>query len=138
MTTLLRNASSNMADSTFCLCPRGKTPGTRRIWEALAHCCVPVILSDTLKLPFTRHAPLGAAILRVPEADAAHTATKLLAVSANEVASRRSQACRQRHAFVYHGVGEGTPGTGVAQPGDAYYQVLLELQDRRVAAWAAD
>ena len=36
---LLRNA-------TYCVCPRGDTPTTRKLYDALAAGCVPVIVSD--------------------------------------------------------------------------------------------
>lgn len=40
-----------MRDTIFCLCPSGTGPNSIRLWEALGFGCVPVIISDNLRLP---------------------------------------------------------------------------------------
>merc|ERR1712216_875441 len=41
-----------MGNSQFCLCPKGASSYTSRVFEALYAGCVPVILSDDVRLPF--------------------------------------------------------------------------------------
>ncbi|CAK0893373.1 unnamed protein product [Prorocentrum cordatum] len=42
-----------MGNSHFCLCPKGASSYTSRVFEALFSGCVPVILSDDLRFPFS-------------------------------------------------------------------------------------
>eukprot|EP00434_Breviolum_minutum_P018946 symbB.v1.2.016707.t2/scaffold1282.1/size127056/2 len=46
-----------MGNAKFCLCPKGASSYTSRVFEALFAGCVPVILSDHVRLPFegTKH-----------------------------------------------------------------------------------
>jgi len=41
-----------LGESQFCLCPKGASSYTSRVFEALFAGCVPVILSDEVRLPF--------------------------------------------------------------------------------------
>lgn len=41
-----------LGQSQFCLCPKGASSYTSRVFEALFAGCVPVILSDAVRLPF--------------------------------------------------------------------------------------
>lgn len=122
---VLQQASAYMSRSRFCLAPRGKTPGTRRLFEALAHCCIPVLVSDPLTLPFERHVDARGGIVRIAEASAGDARRLLEALLPGEVEARRRDVCRLRHAFIWH--------MGTAVLGDAYYNVLAELQDRLTA-----
>lgn len=40
-----------MQDTIFCLCSSGSGPNSIRLWEALGFGCIPVILSDNIRLP---------------------------------------------------------------------------------------
>lgn len=40
-----------MRETIFCLSPSGSGPNSIRLWEALGFGCIPVVLSDTLRLP---------------------------------------------------------------------------------------
>ena len=44
--------ASDMRNSTFCLCPPGFAPWSPRMYEAAAAGCIPVILTDHVKLPY--------------------------------------------------------------------------------------
>jgi hypothetical protein len=48
----LCGARRRMRACKFCLVPRGPTPSSRRLYEALAAKCVPVLLSDQFVLPY--------------------------------------------------------------------------------------
>jgi len=51
--------SRQILRSRFCLVPRGDSPTSRRLFDAVAGGCLPVILSDEIRLslPFSRHIP---------------------------------------------------------------------------------
>ncbi len=55
-----------LLDSVFSLCPSGSGPNSIRLWESLGFGCIPVLLSDTLRLPGTTE-EWDEAIVRVPE-----------------------------------------------------------------------
>jgi hypothetical protein len=59
-----------LAHSCFALCPSGAGPNSIRLWEALGFGAIPVILSDTLRLPGPEAAWRQAA-LWVPERETA-------------------------------------------------------------------
>lgn len=42
---------SLLSDTVFSLCPSGTGPNSIRLWESLGFGCIPVIISDTLRLP---------------------------------------------------------------------------------------
>lgn len=55
-----------LLDSIFSLCPSGSGPNSIRLWESLGFGCIPVLLSDRLRLPGTTK-EWDEAIVRVPE-----------------------------------------------------------------------
>jgi hypothetical protein len=57
-----------MRDTVFCLCPSGSGPNSIRLWEALGFGCVPVIISDKLRLPGDT-ALWESASIRIPESE---------------------------------------------------------------------
>lgn len=59
--------NSILLKSKFTLCPSGSGPNSIRFWEALAVGSIPILLSDTLELPF--HELWDEAIIRIPEKD---------------------------------------------------------------------
>lgn len=57
VTAVVQRTLAGMDRARFCLCPRGITPGTRRVFEALARGCIPVVVSDNWVLPFASNLP---------------------------------------------------------------------------------
>jgi hypothetical protein len=55
-----------LSDSIFSLCPSGSGPNSIRLWESLGFGCIPVLLSDSLRLPGATE-EWEEAIVRVPE-----------------------------------------------------------------------
>ncbi|KAK7329276.1 hypothetical protein VNO77_23431 [Canavalia gladiata] len=47
-----RAASQGMHTSKFCLHPAGDTPSACRLFDAIVSLCVPVVVSDSIELPF--------------------------------------------------------------------------------------
>lgn len=47
-----RAATQGMHTSKFCLNPAGDTPSACRLFDAIVSLCVPVIVSDSIELPF--------------------------------------------------------------------------------------
>lgn len=47
-----RAASKGMHTSKFCLNPAGDTPSACRLFDSIVSLCVPVIVSDSIELPF--------------------------------------------------------------------------------------
>lgn len=45
-------ALKGMRDAEFCLHPAGDTPTSCRLFDAVASLCIPVIISDSIELPF--------------------------------------------------------------------------------------
>ena len=62
--------ADGMRASTFCWIPRGDNPTSRRIFDAVAAGCIPVVVSDDIAkyLPFRWAVDWRAMILQVPEA----------------------------------------------------------------------
>jgi hypothetical protein len=56
-----------MSAAAYCFCPRGDTPGSARVFDALSTGCIPVIISDQWVGPFATRVPWDKFIARVPE-----------------------------------------------------------------------
>ena len=46
--------TKDLGNTKIALCPRGTGPSTIRFWESMAMGCVPMLISDTVKLPLSR------------------------------------------------------------------------------------
>ncbi len=85
--TLLGNASyqrhgtylHRMLSSVFCLAPRGDTASGRRLYEAIAAGCIPVIIADELELPFQSQLDWPSFSLRYSEDLAVRSPLKIIA-----------------------------------------------------------
>ena len=92
--------------STFCLAPRGDTASSKRLYEALAAGCIPVIVSDTLELPFARQFDWTRLSVRVGEAEAAAAphalVRRLRTMPPQQVAAMQRYLLRHREAFLWH------------------------------------
>jgi glycosyltransferase involved in cell wall biosynthesis len=56
-------------DTKIALCPRGTGPSTIRLWEAMGSGCVPLVISDYLKMPMEKTIDWDDLIINVPEND---------------------------------------------------------------------
>ena len=95
----------NMLRSKFCLCPRGDTAGSKRLYESIVAGCIPVIVSDGLELPFKRHIDWPSMSVRISETEALRNPVgivdKLKNMPTSAVRSMHTNLLRNRHAFVW-------------------------------------
>ena len=127
--SLLCGSRRRMRTCRFCLIPKGMTPSSRRLYEAIAAKCVPVVLSDNFVLPFEGgssghiggsagsgllppHA-VDSFVLRVPEAEIPNLPSLLDAAMARHDAMFRSLLA-YRTAYLYELPLDGHPAAGGA------------------------
>lgn len=70
-----------LSSSKFTLCPRGTGPGSIRFWEALASGSIPILISDSIKLPEI----LDPFVFRIYEANASQVAENIIFLLSNLV-----------------------------------------------------
>ena len=102
-----------MARSVFCFVPRGDSPTSRRLYDAMAAACVPVIVSDDWSgatLPFHELIPWEVFVVRVSERDwnenPRATLERLREMPARELAERQRMV-RQFAQYVDAQDGDG-------------------------------
>jgi hypothetical protein len=61
--------AEGMYSAQFCLCPRGDTPGTSRLYDAIATNCIPIIISDAWIMPFQPYLKREDIFVSVKETD---------------------------------------------------------------------
>lgn len=92
--------------SVFCLAPRGDTASSKRIYESIAAGCIPVIISDNLKLPFERQLEWNNIAVRFTEDEAIRTPLHILHTLRNmsnaRIAEIRKYTQLYRSAFLWH------------------------------------
>lgn len=52
---MISSSMDRMARAVFCLVPRGITSTSRRLYEAIINICIPIILSNNFRVPFTNY-----------------------------------------------------------------------------------
>ncbi|KAL9679501.1 hypothetical protein QQ045_017365 [Rhodiola kirilowii] len=111
---------SEIARSTFCLCPLGWAPWSPRLVEAVVLGCVPVIIADGIRLPFSSAVPWSDISLTVAEKDVEKLAGILSHVSATNLSSIQHNLWNPSvaNSLLFH---------DVIVEGDATWQTLREL-----------
>ncbi|CAL1366919.1 unnamed protein product [Linum trigynum] len=111
---------SEIARSTFCLCPLGWAPWSPRLVESVALGCVPVIIADGIRLPFPEAVPWPEISLTVAESDVGELGKILDHVAATNLSTiqRNLWDPEVRRALLYH---------EEIEEGDATWQVLYTL-----------
>lgn len=93
---------SVMAESVFCLCPSGTGPNSIRLWECLEYNCIPVILSDQLKLPGDHEKwKEGVIFIDECEADIAELPELLSRISNDKIKLRKMQKALEELKMSY-------------------------------------
>jgi hypothetical protein len=109
----------------FCLCPRGFASWSRRLFDAIAVGCIPVIISDDAEHPFERIVDYRTFSIRIAESDLSQLKSVLLAVPPTAVQSKLDALARVAPLFAYreatHDMREIPTQVGVM------YGVLMQL-----------
>ena len=98
-----------MARAKFCLVPRGKTPTSRRFFEAVLAGCVPVLLSDDAAIPFESVVDVDAFAVRICEAGASHAPAILAGMIASGEYGRRWRALQRARPLFSFSSGARVP-----------------------------
>ncbi|KAG8387598.1 hypothetical protein BUALT_Bualt02G0037900 [Buddleja alternifolia] len=114
---------SEIVRSTFCLCPLGWAPWSPRLVESVALGCVPVIIADGIRLPFSSAVPWADISLTVAENDVDHLGKILEHVAATNLTSiqRKLWDPEVRKALLFH---------NSMLEGDATWQILVALSGK--------
>nr|AAC47509.1 multiple exostoses homolog 1 [Caenorhabditis elegans] len=89
-----------LANSTFCLVPRGRRLGSFRFLETLRSGCVPVVISDSWILPFSETIDWNSAAIVVAERDALSIPELLMSTSRRRVKELRESARNVYDAYL--------------------------------------
>lgn len=114
---------SEIARSKFCLCPLGWAPWSPRLVESVALGCVPVIIADSIRLPFPSAVPWADISLTVAENDVDKLGDILEHVAATNLSSiqRNLWDPQVMKALQFY---------NPMLEGDATWQVLLALSGK--------
>ena len=96
----------NLLRSRFCFAPRGDTASAKRLYEAIAAGCIPIVVSDKLRLPFESQVDWPAFSLRYKERDVADDPRRVLrdvqAMPTARIDAMRQRLLAVRHMFLWH------------------------------------
>lgn len=112
-----------IARSVFCLCPLGWAPWSPRLVESVALGCVPVIIADGIRLPFSSAVKWAEISVTVAEKDVGKLDKILERVAATNLTliQRNLWDPKTRRALLFN---------SEIQEGDATWQVLLSLSQK--------
>ncbi|XP_065868155.1 probable glucuronoxylan glucuronosyltransferase IRX7 [Euphorbia lathyris] len=114
---------SEIVRSVFCLCPLGWAPWSPRLVESVALGCVPVIIADGIRLPFSSAVPWPEISLTVAEKDVGKLGKILQHVAATNLSTvqknLRDPAVKRALLF-----------NDQMEEGDATWQLLNELASK--------
>ncbi|KAF9597933.1 hypothetical protein IFM89_022683 [Coptis chinensis] len=114
---------SEIARSVFCLCPLGWAPWSPRLAESVALGCVPVIIADGIRLPFSNTIRWPDISLTVAEKDVSDLANILEHIAATNLTTiqRNLWESTNRRAMLFN---------DHIEQGDATWQVLHSLSQK--------
>jgi hypothetical protein len=116
-----------MERSMFCICARGSSATTRTLWQALAHGCIPILVSDSwTQFPFPLSVDITSTFVRVQERSVPHIHEMVSAISPSDITQMQTAIAQEAPKLVYH--------HPEAVPGDAFHQILAQLRER-VVTW---
>lgn len=119
---------AGMTSSTFCLVPKGDTPTSRRLFDAIVAGCIPIIVSDEIFLPFDGFLDWGKFAIKVQEKDVLEAAgSRTIADYIERIPKETIQEMQVylrsvRDDFIY---GRGSPLS--KQPGRCIDNILLAV-----------
>merc|ERR1712187_132424 len=111
---------------TFCLVPRGDTPTSRRLFDAIGASCIPVIVAENISVPFTRVVDWSKISVQLMESDIwnspQETVQSVMSIDQERIGLMRQNLASAARHFIY---AYGNPWEFVA--GGAIDNVLLEV-----------
>mmetsp|Transcript_31903 Transcript_31903/g.88185 ORF Transcript_31903/g.88185 Transcript_31903/m.88185 type:complete len:183 (+) Transcript_31903:671-1219(+) len=113
---------SCMLQSDFCLVPRGDTPTTARLFNAIAAGCIPLIVADHISLPFSDVLKWDKFSVQLPESELANASaiSSIVNMSADKFAELHRNLLDVADSFLY---AKGVPSSFEA--GALIHHVLL-------------
>lgn len=126
-----------MRTSEFCLHPAGDTPTSCRLFDAIQSLCIPVIVSDTIELPFEGLIDYSEFSVFVSVNDALQPkwmVSHLQSISKKQKEKLRRNIARVQPMFVYDngypgGIGPVPPDGAVNQIWKKVYQKLPMVKE---------
>lgn len=114
---------SEIVRSVFCLCPLGWAPWSPRLVESVVLGCVPVIIADGIRLPFSSTLPWPEISLTVAEKDVGKLGRILEHVAATNLSAIQENLRdpQVRRALLFN---------PQVEDGDATWQVLRVLAEK--------
>nr|GEV81876.1 probable glucuronoxylan glucuronosyltransferase IRX7 [Tanacetum cinerariifolium] len=119
---------SEIARSTFCLCPLGWAPWSPRLVESIALGCVPVIIADGIHLPFESTIPWTDISLIVAEKDVTHLAAILDHVASTNLTFIQKNLWDPK-------IRRGLLFNDDVENGDATWNILVALSKKLGGDW---
>ncbi|CAI9781482.1 unnamed protein product [Fraxinus pennsylvanica] len=119
----LAGYQSEIANSIFCLAPLGWAPWSPRLVESVVLGCVPVIISDGIRLPFPSAIPWAEISLSVAEKDVKKLGKILEHVAATNLTTIQKNLWdpKVRRALLFN---------NPMEEGDATFQVLVAISEK--------
>ncbi|XP_031475568.1 probable arabinosyltransferase ARAD1 [Nymphaea colorata] len=120
-----KEASQGMASSKFCLNLVGDTPSSNRLFDSIASLCIPVIISDSIELPFEDVLDYSEFCIFISESDALKpefVMNLLRGIGSDEWNRMWRRIKEVAHHFEYH---------YPSQPGDSV-QMIWEAVRRKL------
>ena len=115
-------------NSTFCLMPRGDTPSSRRLFDAIVGGCIPVIISDNIFLPWMTHLDYSNFTVHIDESavltDPRIVERVLRHFTPDQVEAMQRRLAEVRHHFVF---GSNMTSTSLNVQGGVGPMVLAEI-----------
>jgi hypothetical protein len=95
---------SQMLDSSvFCLSPAGFAPWTKRLYEAIIHGCIPIIIGDVLIPPYENQLNWSTFSIRVSETELSNGQLKYIlnSLSTNDIHKMQINLNRIKESMIY-------------------------------------
>ncbi|KAJ3215903.1 hypothetical protein HK099_006148, partial [Clydaea vesicula] len=90
-----------MYEATYCICPKGDTPSTRRFFNAVLAGCIPITISDFLILPF-KHFLEYSWIIKLKEDQFIKNSTSIIeAANKFDLVSALKKMKKVRNRYIY-------------------------------------
>lgn len=114
-----------IARSVFCLCPLGWAPWSPRLVESVALGCVPVVIADGIRLPFSSAVRWSEISLTVAERDVGKLGKILERVAATNLSVIQKSLWDPgtRRALLFN-------NNKKVEEGDATWQVMVSLSEK--------